>query len=176
VKAGAWDGGVVWLAALVFTHVTFGGPLARAHTLARKEGLVGVDRGQRTVGRVCVLVAIVALALCAFGLEHGTPTNDAFTVAGLLFTRATAVVGGALGAIAASFAFARERRRKTFVSDAELGKIQGYRVATTAQTRVLVRISHHGGAYREAELAEEIYREDRRTEIRRPTSSANERK
>ncbi len=144
---GATFGVMFWLPGLILTLLFFGVPVAWGQRLAQK-GLAGQERGDGVVGGVSALIALGAGA-SAFAGSHGDRAASWFLVA-------LSAVGAALGAGVMGAAWWRDRLRRAFVADVEAGKVERYRVDTTEEGKVLVRVVHQGEGYRVADFAEEV--------------------
>ncbi len=149
--AGATMGVVVWGPALIATLVCFGLPIAWAQRSARK-GLSGQERGELVVGAVCVLMALMALAL---SFVKPTPIDGRW-LAGVSFTRAIAVAAMACASAAVAISASRARRRRAFVADVEAGRVERFRIDTTDEGKVLVRVVSQGEVYRVVDFEEEV--------------------
>ena len=158
---GATVGAIIWLPALLGTLVCFGLPIAKAQRLAEK-GLAGEERGEWLVGLASAVMSLAGLALTWAG-AHRAET-------GQLVTGWLGVAGLVTGGGAAILATARARRRRKFVSEAEAGKVPGYRIDTTDEGKVLVRIVTQGQGYRVADFEEDVFDLDDRGEATRPRS------
>lgn len=155
---GVTFGVVFWFPALLLTLAAFGLPIAWAQRLAVK-GLAGEERGERVIGSVCLALSFCAL-LVSFGQIASPASLEghrlALVSAGVVFMRVAAVLGMLTGGAATALALVREGRRRTFVADAESGKIPGYRVDPTPEGKALVRVSSQGHGYRVADFTEEV--------------------
>lgn len=148
---GATMGVVFWGPALAFTLIGFGLPIAWAERSARK-GLSGQERGELVVGAVCALLSLMALAL-----SFAPPIHvDGRLLAGLWFTRAIAVAAMACASAAVAISASRAKRRRSFVADVEAGRVDRFRIDTTSEGKVLVRVVAQGSAYRVVDLEEEV--------------------
>jgi hypothetical protein len=162
---GATFGALFWVPSLVLTLLLFGVPIAWSQKLAAK-GLAGEERGERLVGMVTVVLAVVAFALAQGCLGAGLSHE---LVPGLLFGRVAAIVACVAGGAALALSHLRELRRRAFVARAEAGEIHGFRVDAHEEGKVLVRVTSNGEGYRVADFQEEIYlldEEGRATEAR----------
>lgn len=168
--AGATFGIFIWAPALVATLVCFGLPMAWAERLASR-GLSGTERGERILGAACTVLGAGALAATALAPprpEYLDPDGGGiFTQSGALFdsghrfAQVLACVGMALGACAFALAHLRTRRRAEFVAQVEAGAVPKFRVDTSPEGKVLMRVDARGaGAYRVADYEEEICRLD----------------
>jgi len=159
---GATFGIFLWAPALVATLVAFGLPIAMSQSLAKK-GLAGEERGEKIVGVVCAVLAMLGLAMSFVhvpdnpGSEHLFHNRASLLWGGMVFTRVVAVLGALAGGAAAVLASAREQKRKAFVADAEQGKVPGFRVDATPEGKALVRVSSLGQGYRVADFTEEVF-------------------
>jgi hypothetical protein len=160
---GATFGVILWLPALLATLVCFGLPIARAQRLAKK-GLAGEERGEWIVGLTCLVMSAVGL-LIAFGADPH-PNLDGNPE--VLLPRLFALLGLLAGATSTGLARAREARRRSFVAEAEAGKIPGYRIEATEEGKVLVRIVSQGKGYRVADFEQEVFELDAEGEAMRP--------
>jgi hypothetical protein len=151
---GATLGAILWIPALIATLAFFGVPIAHAQRLA-KEGLAGEERGEWSVGAACVVASLVGLFLSSLEATVWT-------------TPVLAVLGTLTGGAAAVFALAREARRRQFVTAVEGEKIPGYRIDTTKEGKVLVRIVSQGEGYRVADFEEELFELDARGQATQP--------
>ncbi len=158
---GATFGSIVWVPALVGTLIFFGLPIRGAQRLAAK-GLAGEERGEAISALACVAISGAALALSAE--LHGLPG----TYLGPVITQWFGVAGLLVGSAAAALAGDRGARRRRFVADAEAGKIEGYRVDTLDEGKVLVRVVAQGEGYRVADFEHEVFELDDRGEAVRP--------
>jgi hypothetical protein len=136
-------GAIVWVPALLGTILVYGAPLQHARALALR-GLSGEERGEKVVGVVCGVVAVVGLLFAA-----RDPRGQSLTVV-------LGVVGVLAGALAAIIAGAREQRRSAFVARAAAGEEPGYRVEETGEGRVLLRVTSLGEGYRVADFEESV--------------------
>jgi hypothetical protein len=162
---GATFGAMVWIPALLATLALFGLPIASAQRLAKK-GLAGEERGELIVGLVCAVMSLVGLVI-SFEGSH-PPGFDAGPW--IEIPRLLAFLGLVCGAGTTSIAQARAARRRAFVTDAEAGKIPGYRIDATEEGKVLVRIVAQGKGYRVADFEEEVFELDAEGEAKRPKS------
>jgi hypothetical protein len=169
VVLGATFGAMLWIPALLATLALFGLPIASAQRLAKK-GLAGEERGEWIVGLACAVMSVVGLAL-SFVRAHQPGIGDA--AAWLDGPRVLAVLGLATALCTTTLAQARAARRRTFVTDAEAGKIPGYRIDATEEGKVLVRIVAQGKGYRVADFEEEVFELDAEGEARRPKHAAD---
>ncbi len=151
---GALGGAIVWLPALVMVLLCFGAPIARAQRLAQ-QGLAGEEHGEKIVGTICAALSVAALALASQQPPGTTPVE----AAGRWFTALLAAGGLLAGGAAAALAFRREQRRRGFVAGVEAGKVHGYRVDTTGEGKVLVRVMARE-SYRVADFEEEVFELD----------------
>ncbi|MBL8678928.1 MAG: hypothetical protein JNK05_07165 [Myxococcales bacterium] len=164
--AGATFGAIIWIPALVATLVTFGLPLARAQQLAKK-GLAGAERGEAVVGASSTVIGALALILSMVGTFGQSAAN-------LWFPRLLAVLGVALGMGALVSAREREAQRKKFVEAVERGEVEKFRVDTTDEGKVLVRVVSQGQGYRVADFEEEIAAIDHQGDVTRGVRVATE--
>jgi hypothetical protein len=160
---GATLGAIIWIPALVATLLCFGLPIAWAQRLAKK-GLAGAERGEWIVGLACVVMSAVGL-LIAFG---STLSTSAAGDHAIWAPRALGILGALAGATSTGLAWAREARRRAFVNDAAAGKLAGYRIDSTAEGKVLIRVVAQGKGYRVADFEEEIFELDAEGEATRP--------
>lgn len=169
-------GVIFWVPGLLFTLLVFGLPIAWSQRQARK-GLAGEERGEAALGGIVVLLSILALAM---GVERspssqrhilemsfsddlleaqpmgGPPSYRAPDSQATWALAAMSASGLLLGSTALALSWQRERRRRRFVSDAQDGKIQGYRVDATNEGKVLVRVAVPGSeAYRALTMEDE---------------------
>ncbi len=103
----------------------------------------------------------------SFGAEPRPGLDGADALAPSLFAL-LGLLGLLAGASSTGLALAREARRRTFVADAEAGKVPGYRIEPTAEGKVLVRIVAQGKGYRVADFEEEVFELDAEGEAMRP--------
>lgn len=160
---GALFGAIIWIPSLLLTLLCFGVPIAWAQRLAKK-GLAGAERGEWIVGLTCVGMSALGLAL-AFTLHHDPPEPSEIA---MMTARVLGVLGLLTGASSTALARQREARRRAFVADAEAGNIKGYRVDTTDEGKVLVRIAPQGKGYRVADFEEDVFELDAEGEAVRP--------
>lgn len=160
---GATFGAIAWIPALLGTLACFGLPIARAQRLAKK-GLAGEERGERIVGFTCFVMSAVGLLISLYAGPHPGLGGGADA----WFPRIFALLGLLAGAISTALARAREARRRAFVVNAEAGKIPGYRIESTDEGKVLVRIVAQGNGYRVADFEEEVFELDAAGEAVRP--------
>ncbi len=160
---GATIGAIVWVPALLATLACFGLPIASSQRLAKK-GLAGEERGEWIVGLTCFVMSAVGL-LISFGVDSMLSLDGSVEI---WVPRAFALLGLLAGATSTSLARAREARRRTFVAEAEAGKIPGYRIEATEEGKVLVRIVSQGNGYRVADFEEEVFELDAEGEAMRP--------
>ncbi len=160
---GSTFGAIIWIPALLATLLCFGVPIARAQQLAMK-GLAGEERGEWIVGLTCLVISLVGLVISSESLSHEEIISDAalwiprvFGLLGVLTSVASTVLAGA-----------RAARRRTFVADAEAGKLKGYRVDVTNEGKVLVQIAAQGKGYRVADFEKEVFELDEEGEAVRP--------
>jgi hypothetical protein len=159
---GATFGVIFWLPGLLLTLFCFGLPIASAQGLAKK-GLAGEERGERLVGLACVAVASLAFAFSFVNVETWRP----FDPVSVGLVRALAVLGGALGLVAAWIARQREAARRAFVADVEAGRVPHFRVDASSEGKVLVRVLVQGQGYRVTDYVEEVAALDREGEVTR---------
>lgn len=160
---GATVGAIVWIPALLATLVCFGVPIASAQRLAKK-GLAGEERGERIVGLVCAVMSFIGLVISFQGAHKPGLDGGAW----IQIPRLLALLGLVTGLLTTGLATARAARRRTFVADAEAGKIAGYRIDATNEGKVLVRIVAQGKGYRVADFEEEVFELDAEGEATRP--------
>lgn len=146
---GVTFGAIVWVPALMATLVAFGVPLAWAQGLAKK-GLAGQERGDGIIGVVCGLIALATLAAPAL-LNVGPGLADA-----LPLIRALGFAATGLSAATVFSAWSRAVDRQRFVAAVERGEVEKFRVDTTDEGKVLVRVVTQGQGYRVADYEEEI--------------------
>jgi hypothetical protein len=158
---GATFGAIVWIPALLVTLALFGLPIASAQRLAKK-GLAGEERGELIVGLVCAVISLVGLVISFDGAHF--PGLGPLLEAPRLFSLLGLVAGLATTIIAQ----ARAARRRAFVTRAEAGNAPGYRIDTTDEGKVLVRIVAQGKGYRVADFEEEVFELDAEGEATRP--------
>jgi hypothetical protein len=167
-------GVIFWVPGLMFTLLVFGLPIAWSQQQARK-GLAGEERGEAVLGGIVVLLSVLALAM---GVERapssqrhlaemqddllesppagGPPSRRGPDSEASWALAAMSASGLLLGSTALALSWQRERRRRRFVSDAQDGKIQGYRVDDTTEGKVLVRVAIPGSeAYRALTMEDE---------------------
>lgn len=161
---GATFGAIIWIPSLLLTLLCFGVPIAQAQRLAKK-GLAGAERGEWIVGLACVVMSAVGLLLSFTLPRIGETANAAACV--------LAALGLLTGGSSTALAWLREVRRRAFVADAEAGNLKGYRVDTTDEGKVLVRIAPQGKGYRVADFEEEVFELDAEGEAVRPRSLAD---
>jgi hypothetical protein len=167
VVFGGIFGAIVWVPALLATLVCFGVPIASAQRLAKK-GLAGEERGEWIVGLTCFVMSAVGLVV-SFGMERSLGVDGGVVgVIEIWVPRMFALLGLLAGATSTGLARAREARRRTFVADAEAGKIPGYRIEPTEEGKVLMRIVSQGNGYRVADFEEEVFELDAEGEAMRP--------
>ena len=161
---GATFGALVWVPALLITLLLFGLPIARAQRLAA-QGLSGEERGERILGLTnLTLSALVFLGIAMAPASERSP--GAYDLAGF-WTLVTMATGGLFtGAAAAISAHLREKDRSRFVGAVEEGKVAGYRVESTREGKVLLRVSSEGEGYRAAEFDEELYALDEEGKVK----------
>lgn len=163
ILLGATVGAIVWIPALLATLVCFGLPIASAQRLAKK-GLAGEERGEWIVGLVCAVMSLVGLVISFEGAHKPGLDGGAW----IQIPRLLALLGLVTGLVTTGLASARAARRRTFVADAGAGKIPGYRIDTTDEGKVLVRIVAQGKGYRVADFEEEVFELDAEGEATRP--------
>jgi hypothetical protein len=145
---GATVGAVVWIPALLGTLALFGVPIAWSQRLA-KRGLAGKERGEGIIGGVSAFIALIALLASL----SNAPQN---LTLGVQWLRALATLGVTLGIAALWSASARAKQRRLFVEAVERGEVERFRVDTTDEGKVLVRVMSQGEGYRVADYEEEI--------------------
>ena len=158
---GATWGAGVWIPALLTTLIAFGAPIAWAQHRAEK-GLTGEERGEAVIGLVSCGIAVLSLFVMGAAVapsHHATEGVPVF----MLF----ALVGLITGALATTFAVRRDAVRRNFVQKVEEGAVRGYRVDTTDQGKVLVRVTSMGTGYRVANFEEPLAELDEEGEARR---------
>ena len=155
---GGSAGAFIWIPALILTLVVFGIPLWRSHALAAR-GLIGEERGERTLGLVATVVAAVGF-LISFGLpvvpDRGSSIAEMVGRASWWIMGPLGVVTGVGAAVLASM---RGRRRRTFIAEVAAGHVEGFRVNEALEGKVLVRITSMGQGYRVANFEEPVYEE-----------------
>jgi hypothetical protein len=160
---GATFGVIIWLPSLLATLLCFGVPIARAQRLA-KNGLAGAEHGEWIVGFVCVTMSVVGLLLSLTMDQPSMRVDQTQVWAARLF----GILGALAGASSTTLAWLRGVRRRAFVAAAEAGNVKGYRVDTTGEGKVLVRIAAQGKGYRVADFEEEVFELDAQGEAVRP--------
>jgi hypothetical protein len=164
---GATFGAFVWVPALLATLFCFGIPIALSQKRAQ-QGLAGEERGERIIGVVCALLAIVGLFLLIRS-NAATPV-EALDRVGQVVQAACGILGLSAGAAGAVLAQRRENRRRRFVRDVEAGAVAGFRVDAAPEGKVLVRVTSVGTGYRVANFEEELYALDEEGEARKAKS------
>lgn len=158
---GATWGATVWLPALITTLIMFGAPIAWAQHRAER-GLTGEERGEAVIGLASCAIAVLSLLVMGVAISpahqatEGVPVMMVFAIMGLI-----------AGAFATVFAVRRDAVRRKFVQQVEEGAVQGYRVDTTDQGKVLVRVTSVGAGYRVANFEEHLAELDEEGEARR---------
>lgn len=153
---GTVIGPFVWVPCLFVVLLLYGVPIAKSQSLAEK-GLAGEERGERIIGLVSAVIALVAfVALSSDDELLWRRNSDLHRVLRPLITCLSAV-GGLSGLAAAMLATYRGEVRCDFVRDVEAGAVQGFRVDTTSEGKVLTRVTSQGGGYRAATFDEEVY-------------------
>lgn len=145
------------------TRICLGLPLAWARRLAEK-GLDGEERGELVVGVVSTAIAIVGLGL-ALARRDGMNLLFRHDAASVTFSAAVgrglvvllAAIGSTAGIAVALLARQRTNARRAFVREVEAGAIEGFRVDTTPEGKVLVRVMPMGQGYRVANFEEPLY-------------------
>ena len=160
---GATLGAIVWIPALIATLVCFGVPIAWAQRLAKK-GLAGEERGEWIVGLACLVMSLVGLFI-AF---ESVPFTGSSLDYAIQVPRVLGILGALAGATTTGLAWARESRRRAFVAGAEAGKIPGYRIESSDEGKVLIRVVSQGKGYRVADFEQELFELDAEGEARRP--------
>ncbi|MEO5729897.1 MAG: hypothetical protein ABI134_24245 [Byssovorax sp.] len=160
---GATFGVIIWLPSLLATLLCFGVPIARAQRLA-KNGLAGAEHGEWIVGFVCVTMSVVGLLLSLTIDQPPRPVDEIHIWSARLF----GILGALAGASSTTLSWLRGTRRRAFVAAAEAGTVKGYRVDTTNDGKVLVRIGAQGQGYRVADFEEEVFELDAQGEALRP--------
>jgi len=160
---GVTFGAILWIPALLATLLFFGVPIARAQHLAKK-GLAGEERGEWIVGLVCLVISVVGLVISYEDLSR----TGALPSSALLIPRIFGLLGIVTSMASTGLARARAARRRTFVAEAEAGKIKGYRVDMTDEGKVLVQIAAQGKGYRVADFEKEVFELDEEGEALRP--------
>lgn len=160
---GGTFGAIIWIPALIVTLLCFGVPIARAQRLAKK-GLAGAEHGEWIVGFVCITMSLVGLLL-SLTVAESSPSIDGTQIwAARLF----AFLGALAGTSSTTLSWLRGKRRRAFVAAAEAGNVDGYRVDTTTEGKVLVRVGAQGKGYRVADFEEEVFELDDQGEAVRP--------
>lgn len=165
---GATFGAIMWVPGLLAVLGLYGVPIATSQSLAEK-GLAGEERGERIVGVVSAVIAAVALAILP-GSTTDLYQQSTFGALGRALVMTFAGLGGLSGVVAAVLATYRDRVRKGFVREVEAGAVQGFRVDTTNEGKVLVRVTSQGGGYRAATFDEQVYGLDEGGDARRALS------
>lgn len=160
---GATFGVIIWLPSLLATLLCFGVPIARAQRLA-KNGLAGAEHGEWIVGFVCVTMSVVGLLLSLTMDQAPMRVDETQFWMAYLF----GILGALAGASSTTLAWLRGVRRRAFVAAAEAGNVKGYRVDTTREGKVLVRVAAQGKGYRVADFEEEVFELDAQGEALRP--------
>lgn len=160
---GATFGAFIWIPSLLATLLCFGVPIARAQRLA-KQGLAGAEHGEWTVGVACLTMSVVGLLLT----QTMDQPSQYMSEAELWATRLFGLLGALAGASSTTLAWLRDKRRRAFVAAAEAGDVKGYRVDTTNEGKVLVRVGAQGKGYRVADFEEEVFELDAQGEAVRP--------
>ena len=160
---GATFGAIIWIPALLATLLCFGVPIARAQRLAKK-GLAGAEHGEWIVGFVCLTMSMVGLLLSLTMDQSLSPVSEPQIWAARLF----GLLGALAGASSTTLAWLRGARRRAFVAAAEAGNVHGYRVDTTEEGKVLVRVAAQGQGYRVADFEEDVFELDAQGEAVRP--------
>jgi hypothetical protein len=114
-----------------------------------ERGLADEEQGDRVVGLVSAILAGGGFLYAA------TVGGDGHMTAAL--PGAVGLAGSVAGLAAAMMASARGKRRRAFVTEAEAGRVAGYRVESVPDGKVLVRVESAGEAYRGAERFEAVY-------------------
>ncbi|MBS2014588.1 MAG: hypothetical protein JST00_17000 [Deltaproteobacteria bacterium] len=161
---GALAGGTIgmffWLPALVLTLAFFGLPVSWSQTLATK-GLAGEEKGERVLGITSTVLATFALLAHSYWEKSSLdPRNATIEMLGHAFSWGAPILALLAGSLAMVLALARERRRRTFVTEVEAGKVEGFRIEEAPEGKVLMRVSTlgaQGGAYRVADFEEEVF-------------------
>jgi len=168
---GGTIGAIVWVPALVATLVCFGYPISWAQKRAQ-QGLAGEERGELVVGILSGTVALLGLALTTvLLLSPFEPSYEGAVRDPLgpwLVIAALGFVGAASGFLAATFAKRRELVRRLFVRKVEEGAVTGYRIAESAEGKVLMRVTSMGQGYRVANFEEPLCDLDEAGEARKP--------
>jgi hypothetical protein len=142
---------VYWIPALAAVLLLFGAPIAWSQRLA-SEGLAGKERGEGLIGAVCAFIAASAMALI--------PTRVEGTFGGTIaLLMATLALG--LGLSTSLLSMVTSRLRKRFVARVEAGEVERFRVDSTPDGKVLVRVPPQGESYRVGDFEEEIAKLDR---------------
>ncbi|WP_394824162.1 hypothetical protein [Pendulispora albinea] len=161
---GATIGVLVWGPTLIATLLCFGLPIAWAQALAQK-GLAGEERGERIVGATCL-----ALSVGGFLMSFGSAALHAQGGGGI--SRMAAVFGALTGGAAMILAHLREMKRRRFVANVEAGRVENFRIDTTREGKVLVRVTQVGEGYRVADFQEELFELDERGDAKRAVVGA----
>ncbi len=147
--AGVTFGAIAWIPGLLATLFLFGVPIAWAQRQAKK-GLTGQERGEGIVGASSMAIAMVALALTFSGAIRDAVSLET------LFVRFLATISVVLGGAAMLTARQRDQERQRFVAAVERGEVEHFRVDTTDEGKVLVRVVSQGQGYRVRDFEEEI--------------------
>jgi hypothetical protein len=157
--AGATFGALIWIPALIATLVVFGLPIARAQKLA-EQGLSGEERGtQFTSGILFALVDPVYRLVN----QHALPTWHWTHLA----VAWVALLGAAASVASLVLSSSRKKRRAAFVQAALAGEVAGFRVDSTPEGQVLVRVSQQGQGYRVADFEEPVLELDAQGQAKR---------
>jgi hypothetical protein len=145
---GATFGSIVWIPALIATLLCFGLPLHRAQELAAR-GLGGEERGEKIVGITAAILGMMAI------LIGGPSSRISIDTWVLLMAMGGAAVTA--GGTTLFLAHARAKRREAFVKQVEAGQIEGYRVESIPEGKVLIRVETGNEVYRAGERFEAVY-------------------
>jgi hypothetical protein len=160
---GATFGAIIWIPSLLATLLCFGIPIAQAQRLA-KQGLAGAEHGEWIVGFACMTMSLVGSLLTLTMDQPPRPVDEIQIWTARLF----GLLGALAGASSTTLAWLRGARRRAFVAAAEAGNVRGYRVDTTEEGKVLVRVAAQGQGYRVADFEEEVFELDAQGEAVRP--------
>lgn len=147
---GVTFGAIAWIPGLLAVMLLFGVPIAWAQRQAAK-GLEGQERGEGVVG-----AASAALSVLALLLSLKVSTLPGSTGLHVLLMQAIGAMGMLLGGTAMVTARERHLERQRFVEAVERGEVEHFRVDTTDEGKVLVRVVSQGQGYRVRDYEEEI--------------------
>ena len=149
-------GAILWVPALLGTLLCFGVPIAWAQRLARR-GLAGEERGEWVIGLVCLAMSVFGAVFWA-DLRMRPDRWAEWMTLGSVLQYAYCLLGAVSGSAAAALAFLREGRRRKFVAQVETGTVPGYRIDSTEEGKVLLRVSAEGkGHYRVTNFEQELF-------------------